>query len=546
VELSPQAPTTSDTLAARIVLGWADSACVPSYTGLNYSVSPDNGVVVVGLPGYVLRLSYSARTAPCDSGSGFHGPTFRLGPLPAGHYRVVDSVSGLDLATFRVAAPGSPVYTLAGTVVDPGRGGEPMAGVLVTIQEPGSWIPLGKSTASAAAQLAYRFVGMTRSDARGQFAMGNMPAGIFALTSVPPGYDSVWTQVQLDRDIALTLLLATDSSVGSVEGTVRVPACPLDTSCGYAPAPGCSVSVAVRVPDTNSWEGFTYRSYTPVVVTDSNGFFRVDSVQASTSQPCRVMAWSEEVQRQIVDVPVLPSHTTHVVVTTERQFSYTATVTQDSVDYVLGADKPVFLPVERPAVRYLVRNRSGRDVTFDFDSMCTAVYEYWDRFCGFSMIALNTQMDTLSGYAGTVRCTPTHISVTVPAHDSVSFGAVTVRNADSLDSCVLRAWVRGYDSNAVDLLIRFEWPAGVAPAGGVSRERSHASVLGNRLVLHLTTPQRVSVLVFTADGRRVGAVTAQRFGAGTHALALPRAASRLLLVRVVGQEFHYTGLIRGR
>jgi hypothetical protein len=58
----------------------------------------------------------------------------------------------------------------------------------------------------------------------------------------------------------------------------------------------------------------------------------------------------------------------------------------------------------------------------------------------------------------------------------------------------------------------------------------------------------VHVALYTPNGRRVARPAVRRFGAGTHAVGLPAGgvASRLLLVRVSGEDFQFAGLVRNR
>jgi len=217
----------------------------------------------------------------------------------------------------------------------------------------------------------------------------------------------------------------------------------------------------------------------------------------------------------------------------ERQFAYTATVTHDSIDYVLGADSPTFSDsTEDFLVSYWVHNRSAREVTYHFDSTCS-----WGGFCGFRIVALETwSRDTLAGYVFTARCTPTPKTVTVSPGDTASFGVLRVSSTGEVPSCTIRAWLRGFgDTTAVELVVRFESGNGVVRPPPRNARASHAVLRGNRLVLEPARAQQLRVALFTLDGRAVLPPVSWRLPTGLRIVSVETADGRVLTQRWLGK-----------
>ncbi|MBD3243902.1 MAG: hypothetical protein GF331_25140 [Chitinivibrionales bacterium] len=193
LEILPAFPTADDTIELRLVMGQAESTCVPAYaesctvaldSSLHY---PQTGRV---------NLSVNAMPPPrdsfCEQVTGEYGPRFLLPPLPFGRYLVSAGWDGVPWE-LRVRHPG-PGLTLGGAVRVTERSAPSVDARVV----------LDRSTAGDGLATVWERAGATVGAPFYEFR--NVPPGRYRLTATDSADRSDTVLVAATHDIAADLI----------------------------------------------------------------------------------------------------------------------------------------------------------------------------------------------------------------------------------------------------------------------------------------------------------------------------------------------------
>ncbi len=277
IQLTPGQPTVHDTIALRLLLGLAGSSCeAPTYTDLSAVVT------VVDTPLNTIDLYYTEvppppdRICPAIYDPTEYGPSYRLGPLPAGLYVVRDS--GVEVDTFRVVAkPVAARVTIEGTVMEdtgPLEYIKLLSGIKVYLREPAEYV-LYKSTA-ASEMIPTRLVDSTVTDQFGRFAFAGIDTGSYMLSFVGSEHQGEWLWLDARRDTTLSVTLLPLGATAGITGTVT-EACPPGAVCLHSPpVEGCTLSVMIAMVMYKSGGAVAQDSLT--AISDSAGRYRITGI----------------------------------------------------------------------------------------------------------------------------------------------------------------------------------------------------------------------------------------------------------------------------
>ncbi|HMD67606.1 MAG TPA: hypothetical protein VKF42_01920 [Chitinivibrionales bacterium] len=225
-------------------------------------------------------------------------------------------------------------------------------------------------------------------------------------------------------------------------------------------------------------------------------------------------------------------------------FPNTGSTSWHAATFTVATDKAVYYPADSLAVQYTITNNAN----------ATQTYGPFDGDCEYDLIISLTDGTELYRQSTSAVCLTNLSYVTVAAGNSVfndfaKFGYPPGVDGyvAALDSIVLtvsaQLWGTAYDSTKASTKITIK-----RTPTAVSAARPHPGVAGacflsrGALAVSVPSPQRVTVMAFSADGRVFPqASICQQLPAGTHLLPLScTGRAGIYIVRILGETFETT------
>lgn len=571
VVLDPPRPVAGDSLTLRLLLGTAGPGCASQFTNVTSSIT--DGRPVANRPCRQITVRYTTvppnSDSACTGEPAWYGPEWSLGELDSCYYLILVGGAWDTLALFDARPPSGTGLRLSGTVRELSVSHAPLCGVPVRLQTPDvvyASLPKGQT------EPPLETIGYVRTDTAGQYAFPSLTEGIYKVKAACVDHDADSLTFELRADRLLDLELRPQGRYGAVVGTVNALTC-TTTVDGAAcdsvlvPLEGCPVFL--RGPSAGAFDNGE-------VITDSLGRFRFDRVQADTAQ-LTVTVYGGVHGSESRTFRLIPDSTVSVDFVLRQLFQHKARQSIGSLEMVLRTSRREYLrgqPIE--AIVALV-NRTESDTVLHFDSL------YSPPGSGSLMLEVSSQLPDgfmlkSDRYVG---CYPISSEVILAAADSFVTPTIqlqpmcvitlpitpkpasheaeylpkssTMTEQEIPDSIELVAWLREYrDISETKLWVYYvdSFPLAAHPIQRPAPDPgNHCTVSGARLIITLDHAQRVTVVLFSLDGRVVAApVTAMRLGAGRHVIDLsrPAAAGRLLIARIVGENFRAVHVLGAR
>ncbi len=410
---------------------------------------------------------------------------------------------------------------LSGTVVLQGETSEPVPGASVVLLRPD--VPVIYPPKATQATLEYVVVDSVLTDSTGRFSFPGLVEGIYLLRITKKQHDSFEAQFEVRDDLDITVRTVRWGTMGSLEGVVYGLPPPGEPWVGPAPLAGCTVCVYTQIPDTNPVYSMGYIRVTHCVVTDSVGYYHIDSLFALS-----LGGWSARARHPAYLTTdslarVRTDSTTTLDYLLERTYTHLVSTVSDSIEYILASERPVYESAQAVTVRYGVYNGSLHTFPLEFSLICGPRY--------FRYAVLSTQGDTLiDAYA--LDCRQNLARFVVSPWDTLLIGAATFTLTAQYDTVLVSAFVPVHpEMGTLTLPVVYAQEQGTMPrAAPPPRAPLSLRVVRKEVVVSLAAPGPLRVRLFTLSGRQVAILADKAWvPAGEYRLRLPRGAGSVLL-----------------
>ncbi|MBN1578915.1 MAG: hypothetical protein JW913_20305 [Chitinispirillaceae bacterium] len=574
--VTPSSPKAGrDSVTVQIILGTASNSCMaPTFSGLLFTieqllvVEPFRDITVAH---YIVKVKFTqdpppkGKVCPAVYNPVDYGPTFRLGALKAGTYRVVqDGGATGTLVTygeFSVVESGAPIaYTIKGTVHDdpyPMKRASmwvPKAKIYLT----STAIPLTVAESSADLIVAPVFLrDSTVTDTNGNYSFKNIEAGYYTLTCTHPDYRTVSLSAFVRKDTVINFTLIPADAYATVTGQVTLMKA---DAAKPVPVEGCTV--IVEKPQMGSIASST-SSATGIVslraITGADGRYTIGKIPITANGEVWDVYAFYSGRIIIKHVALYNMRTDTVDFTFSVPYENSASINIDGVVFTTAADKYVYQEKNPVRIRYSITNTTTTTKTFG----------PFSQGCEYDLIVTGGADKEVYRASSQPICVDLLSEIVVKpgetvAHDFPAWYISNVKQIAAAEAIVaprsvtlkFSARLQGanYDNTpvGVPVTIELEPPVGAVKAARVAgRAAVSYNARRERLTLNLDKAQTVTVAVYTLEGSVVPAsTTAKRLTAGMHTLSLQNipTSKGLYIVGVRGADFEkrFSALRAGR
>jgi hypothetical protein len=516
--VTPAAPTQSDSVVMRIILGNNSNDCLSPYIG-SFRIIQTSNWLCLRFPcaqQYLVKIGYSPDTKPiyklCPMIAGPYGPTYNLGVLNIGTYTVVDTMAGIDtLLSFTVTEK---TITIAGSVTKWNAliydSGPAVVGAKVYLKSAPFAILQSTTNGSAALPVFnYPIVDSAVTNGSGAYSFIGRATGSYMVAISSDAYQAYSSPpMMLAEDTLLSANLLPVNATGSLSGVVRSY-----SSCHYVNNVPLCTGLLVAVPGCSVTVAFPPILYTPVMakraaallpvsltaITDNGGHYSFASIGiAYNNQPITMTASKPGYNQKSASISLIATPNATQNFSLEVSYTNSNTIEKNGMRYTVATDKATYKVTDSVFARYSVENASAVPETL-----------FVTPGCQYDMNLVKPPHDTLFQYLKLRACPMMIMTVVLQPNQTLTMDFPGWQSDSAYDSLRVSAMLAGLSASAASIDIRFERPiTGINfNAHALSAPFKGATIAFDRLskVLRLSvaSTQAVRLELFGLDGRKI-------------------------------------------